>query len=338
MNRIQTSNVILVLLEEAEQGLSPLSHSLLRAAGELAKQGQLLVYGLLVVGARGLPGLETFVSLGMSKIVAFSGLETPTAQQAAECLIAAIKRYRPQIVLVGANERGREIAPLAAAACRTGLTADCTGLRLENGLLIQTRPAFDGNLLAEIVTPLARPQMASVRLSAPADEGPGLVNSPVRAVEAPAALGLAPTAEILPAPKPARDLLVLNRTRLDSADDLEKAPVVVAAGLGLNGPEGVAKAAWLADKIGAALGGTRAVVERGWLPGDRQIGLSGRTIRPGLLIALGVSGSVQFMAGVGARTIVAVNSDPRAPILGLAQFGMVIELEELWPEFEEIFS
>jgi electron transfer flavoprotein alpha subunit len=118
-------------------------------------------------------------------------------------------------------------------------------------------------------------------------------------------------------------------------DDLEKASVVIACGLGLGGPEGIAKAQKLAEKLGASIGATRAAVDRGWLPAHRQIGLSGREINPNLLIALGLSGSAQFMAGVrSAQDIIAVNSDPLAPILAIARVGLIIDLESLWPELE----
>ncbi|MDR1052035.1 MAG: electron transfer flavoprotein subunit alpha/FixB family protein [Deltaproteobacteria bacterium] len=321
----KSRDLVLILLELEQGEVTPGSRSLARTARELSRQGGLEVRGVLPLGAWALPSLESLAGLDLSKIYAFASSGRPTSGQTARQLIAAVELARPSVVLVGATELGREVAPLAAAHFQTGLTADCTGLRLEGDLLVQTRPAFSGEMLAEIVTPLARPQMATVRAAPEPPE--------TRRQER------LPRVEFLRYREPERDLTVLRRTPLGDAGDLVRAPVVVAAGLGLGGPAGVASAAWLAEKLGAALGGTRAVVDRGWLPADKQIGLSGLSVSPRLLVALGVSGSVQFMAGAaGAGTIVAVNSDPRAPILALAQFGLVMELENLWPEFEDIFN
>lgn len=311
---------ILVLLETEGAALSRLSESLALAADDLARQGGLEVLGVLMAGPRGAPGLEAFAGLGLARVIVFRGPERPSTMEETAALVEAIDLAGPDIVLVGASQRGREIAPMAAARCQTGLTADCTSLGIDGGLLVQTRPAFGGDLIAEIVTPAARPQMATVRAGGPA---------------ARRTAGDLPALELRDAPRPPADLSVVRRGPVPADDGLEKADIVVVAGLGLGGPEGVARAQGLAGRLGAALGATRAVVDRGWLPPQSQIGLSGRCVAPRLLIALGVSGSVQFMAGAGgAKSIVAVNRDPRAPILGLARMGLVIDLEDLWPELD----
>ncbi|MDR0621217.1 MAG: FAD-binding protein [Deltaproteobacteria bacterium] len=334
---------ILVWLETEGRGLGEASKRLALIASDLAKQGQLTVHGAIMAGAYGPPPLGAFAGLGLTGVLAFKGRHRPTVGERAAALLQAAKLLSPDILLVASDERGREMAPMVAARLETGLTADCVSLRLENGLMVQTRPAFGGDLIAEIITPIARPQMATVRVSGaqpvkangereprPPWRGHGPGHEP----------GLAdptlPTLEVLLAPPVMGEPTVLKRTPLSADDDLEKASVVIACGLGLGGPEGVSKAKNLADKLGASLGATRAAVDRGWLPGHRQIGLSGRAVSPNLLITLGVSGSVQFMAGAGgAKDIIAVNADPRAPILALARVGLIIEMENLWPELED---
>jgi electron transfer flavoprotein alpha subunit len=327
------NNRILVYLESDGLRLTDASKKLARAAIDLADQtgnlgqaGQadrLEIYGTLLVGPTGVPGLPAFSGLGLSKVLIFKGQQSDTTGHKAAMLVKAVELCRPDILLVQADERGREVAPMVAARLGTGLTADCTSLRLENGLLVQTRPAFGGNLMAEIITPKARPQMATVRAAAQFQ------------TDRPSRQGL-PILELLPAPTIRDSVRVLKRKPVSFESDLEKASVVIAVGLGLGGPEGMAKAEKLALKLGASLGATRAVVDRGWLPADRQIGLSGRNISPNLLITLGVSGSVQFMAGViGVKNIIAVNNDPKAPIFVQARVGLVIEIENLWPELDE---
>ncbi|MDR2386612.1 MAG: electron transfer flavoprotein subunit alpha/FixB family protein [Deltaproteobacteria bacterium] len=328
----KVNKAILVWLEVSRGKLTGPSRNLARLAGDLARQANHKLLGALMVGHKTLPTLNAFGGLNLSKVFIFKGRPRATIGEKAAALTKAAKLACPEIILVAADQRGREMAPMVAAKLGTGLTADCTGLRLEKGLLVQTRPAFGGDLMAEIVTPEARPQMATVRVSSqPPQEainGPVMANSPDQI--------LFPTMEMAAAPRVYGDTRVLKRSPLSLDDDLEKAEVVVACGLGVGGPQGLARAQSLADKLGASLGGTRAVVDQGWLPAHRQIGLSGREINPNLLIALGLSGSVQFMAGAaGAKDIIAVNSDPMAPILALARVGLIIDLEELWPELEE---
>ncbi|MDR2302218.1 MAG: electron transfer flavoprotein subunit alpha/FixB family protein [Deltaproteobacteria bacterium] len=330
MNKV--NKAILVWLEVNRGKLTAISRSLARVGNDLARQGNHKLIGALMVGSKTIPALNALGGLNLSKVYIFKGRPKTTAAERAAALLRAAKLTRPEILLVAADERGREMAPMVAAKLGTGLTADCTSLRLEKGLLVQTRPAFGGDLIAEIVTPTARPQMATVRVSGRA---PGEAETGVVAIHSPDEI-LFPTMEIAPAPAVMGDARILKRTPICVDDDLEKASVVIACGLGLGGPEGVAKARILAEKLGASLGATRAAVDRGYLPADRQIGLSGREISPNLLITLGVSGSVQFMAGAaGAKDIIAVNNDPLAPILALARVGLILDLERLWPELEE---
>lgn len=232
-----------------------------------------------------------------------------------------IKEYKPSVVLVGATSAGRSLAPRAAARMRTGLTADCTKLeRKGNSDLVQIRPAFGGNIMARIVTARSRPQFASVRYkvmeTARRTEPRGAVISrevPKSAIQS----GI-------------RVLSVEPKTYEPSITDAE---VIVVAGRGLKDKKDMALLEELASLIGAQLAGTRSVIEAGWLPYTRQIGLSGRTVKPKLIITCGVSGAIQFTAGMdGSMKIIAINTDKNARIFSIAHHGIVGDIYEVIPE------
>ncbi|MDR1545341.1 MAG: FAD-binding protein [Deltaproteobacteria bacterium] len=333
---------LLVWLTAEGPGLSRSSRRLARQAAALAAEGGLTPWAAWT--ADGPPDPARLAGLGLSQALIFrlpaDRRRRPDVEAAA--LAEAIERLKPAVALAPADERGREIAPLVAARFQAGLTADCTSLRFAEGLLVQTRPAFGGELLADIVSPEARPQMATVRTTDRPDDESEAAGAEAREGEpGPGGAPPGPPPEIveLTAPDPPPGVEVLSRRPLTPSDELEKARLVVAGGLGLGGPAGFRKAAALAAALGGTLGGTRAAVERGWLPADRQIGLSGRGAAPELLIALGVSGSAQFMAGVGgAKRVAAVNVDPRAPIFAQAQLGLLTDVDELWPALEELLG
>jgi electron transfer flavoprotein alpha subunit len=322
---MRTRPGLLVFLETEGAGLSRLSvETAWTAVGLGAPLGRPVDGVLLQTGPA--PDAASLAETGLSAVLVYqSGRPGPaTSGLMAAALTEAAAELRPEAVLLGASELGREVAPLAAAALQVGLTAECSALNLSpEGLLIQTRPAFGGDLMAEIVSPAARPQMATVRAGRPRRPpkgGPPLVLSR----QAPALGG---------------ELKVLAREPLSPADDLEKAAVVLAVGLGLGSREAVLRAGRLAAGLGAALGGSRAVAEQGWLPPERQIGLSGRSVAPDLLITLGVSGSLQFMAGAGrARRLLAVDRDPRAPILAMAHTALIADVQELLPALEALIE
>lgn len=240
----------------------------------------------------------------------------------ADLLVQLIRRYRPEIVLAGATTHGRSLAPRVAARLETGLTADCTGLDIDpvRRIVLQTKPAFGGNLMATIICPERRPQMCTVR---PRVMQP-LAADPSRRGEI-----LHPAVAI-----PEETAVRVTRTvrTLTAAVDLSQADIVVSAGRGIGKGENLAIIAELADVLGGALGATRPVVEAGWLPGESQIGQTGQTVRPKVYFACGISGAVQHLAGMAASDrIVAINRDPDAPIFRVAHYGVVGNLLEVVP-------
>ncbi len=240
----------------------------------------------------------------------------------ATCLVHLIEQRRPEIVLAGATSTGRTLAPYVAARVDAGLTADCTELDIEgdSGGLKQIRPAIGGNIMAWIRTPERRPQMATVR--------------PRSTPPAPPKPGRAGRIEVL---RPSRDWLHSRVRRVGftpSPDEhgLHEAELVVVAGRGIRKAENLNTVRALADSLGAALGASREVVDRGWHSYPHQVGLSGKTITPRLYVGLGVSGAIQHLAGMQtSEHIIAVNSDPDAPIFQVADIGIVGDLFEVAP-------
>ncbi len=228
----------------------------------------------------------------------------------------AIRRLDPDAALFPATVRGRFLSAWVAAKLDTGLTADCTGLALtKDGLLEQSRPAFGGNLTADILCRERRPQMASVR--------PGVFPLPEerRARQSVAA-------ERFNAPDLPALLTRLDFTPMQNGGSLQTARVVIAGGKGVGGRRGFDKLARLAALLGGAVGATRSAVDAGWMPYAHQIGQTGVTVRPKLYIGFGVSGLVQHIVGMNsAQTVVAVNSDRNAPIFRCADYGVVSDWE-----------
>ena len=236
-----------------------------------------------------------------------------------------IQTVKPSSILVGATTVGRQLAPRVAARMKTGLTADCTILEMdENTDLSQIRPAFGGNIMAHIKTPNHRPQMATVRYK--------IMNAPERAEKE--------SGEIVVCTIEKEKLLshvrVLDIVEKPKETFIENADVLVVAGRGVKKPEDLKMLEKLADLLGGQLACTRPMVEAGWLDAKCQIGLSGRTVRPKLIITCGVSGAVQFTAGMNhAETIVAINKDPKAPIFKTAHYCLTGDLYEILPRLIE---
>ena len=241
-------------------------------------------------------------------------------------IAAAAERENPDIMLMAATGLGRSVFPRAAALLKTGLTADCTALRIEaGGALIQTRPAYGANLLAEVVCEKARPQMATVR--------PGVFRAPARATGHIAGWTTAHSTAVIRSIR--TDVTSFGLVRLLSrvefagteGIDLADADIVVAGGKGVGSAEGFALLERLAFRLGGAVAASRSAVEAGYAPYARQVGQTGRTVRPKLYIACGISGSVQHLAGMsGAACVIAINADPEAPIFDHADYGIVGDL------------
>jgi electron transfer flavoprotein alpha subunit len=256
-------------------------------------------------------------------LIEADGLASFREEPYARLLVRLIRERKPEIVLTGATAIGRSLIPRVAAELGTGLTADCTGLEIdpEKGLLLQTRPAFGGNIMAVIITPSRRPQMATVRHKVMKE-----------AVPDPARSG-----EIVRIETAADDLA--SRTRvLSSVDEatatvnITEADVIVSGGRGIKGPEHFALLTSLAQALGGAVGASRAAVDAGWIPYSHQVGQTGKTVQPKLYIACGISGAIQHLVGMqSAETIIAINKDPEAPIFKVATYGLVGDVFEIVP-------
>ena len=235
-----------------------------------------------------------------------------------------INREKPEIVLFGATPMGRDLASRIAARIQAGLTADCTGLAIDpdERLLMQTRPAFGGNVMATIVCRHARPQMSTVR--------PKVMN---KAVPQP---GREPEiVEIsvdLDERRVATKILEILREEGGSHVNLQEADIIVSGGRGLGKAENFKLIEELAAALGGAVGASRATVDAGWIPAYHQVGQTGKTVHPKLYVACGISGAVQHLAGMSSSDcIVAINKDPHAPIFDVAHFGIVGDLFEVIP-------
>jgi len=247
----------------------------------------------------------------------------------AKTLVSLVRQYKPEIFLLGASSRGRDLAGAVATELYTGLTADCTGLDIdpETSLLRQTRPAFGGNIMATIICPNYRPQMATVRH---------------RVFEMPIADEkrqgqIVPVAPVMGEDEIAAKVVdfIMEQGEVNLAD----AKIIVSGGRGVGGPEGFGPIRELAAVLGGAVGASRAAVDAGWIPYAHQVGQTGRTVRPDLYIACGISGAVQHMAGMStAKVIVAINKDPEAPIFTIANYGIVADLFQVVPALTKEFK
>ena len=244
-----------------------------------------------------------------------------------EAFVSLVEEYKPEIVLVGGTTCGRDLAGAVATRLETGLTADCTGLRIadDGKSLLQTRPAFGGNIMAQILCLKRRPQMATVR--------PKVMEMPIP--------DQTRTGEVV------REDLVIGDDRIlttvleyitdeKESVNLVDADVIVSGGRGLGKPENFSVVRELAAAVGGVVGASRAAVDAGWIPYTHQVGQTGRTVRPKLYIACGISGAIQHLAGMRTSDIiVAINKDPEAPIFRVATYGIVGDLFQVVPKLAE---
>ena len=284
---------------------SPLSAVLLgRQMDEAARE--LFYYGADRVILADSPQLENF-------------LEEPYT----EVMVEVIRRYKPAIVLLGATTIGRSLAPRVAARLETGLTADCTGLAIdeESKNLLQTRPAFGGNLMATILCPNHRPQMATVRPK---------VFPPARRDESRSGELIKIDYSTRRLPQRAELLEIIKGD--GPSMNIAEADIVVSGGRGLGDPKNFALVRELAEVLGGAVGASRAVVDAGWIPYPHQVGQTGKTVCPKIYIACGIHGAVQHLAGMqSSGIIVAINKNPDAPIFKVADYGIVGDVCEVIP-------
>ena len=240
-----------------------------------------------------------------------------------DVVVQQVQKLKPEVLIMGATFLGRDLAPRIARVLGTGLTADCTGLQIDKAarLLLQTRPAFGGNVIATITTPFSRPQMATVRprvmkeLERDTSRRGEIVKIPVQIDDKSVMLKI---------------IEVVKESK--KGVNLEEANIIVAGGRGVGTPEKFRAIESLARVLGAEVGASRDVVDAGWIPSMHQIGQTGKTVRPKLYIACGISGAIQHIAGMKeSETIIAINSDPEAPIFKHADYGIVGDLHQIVP-------
>lgn len=247
-----------------------------------------------------------------------------------EAVTNLVRKYQPEIILMGATAIGRDVFPVIATKMKTGLTADCTvlGIDPETKLLQQTRPAFGGNIMATILCRTRRPQMATVR--------PRVMAMPPR-VEG--RTGEIVREELGIAESDVRTKIIEFIKGDAKSIFLDKAEILVSVGLGLGTKKNMALAEELADVLGATIAGTRGAVEAGWISHDRQVGQTGVTVRPKLYIAIGISGAIQHLVGMETSDyIIAINNDPEAPIFRVANYGIVGDLNQVVPALTAEFK
>jgi len=248
-----------------------------------------------------------------------------------EALVSLVKKYEPEVFLVGATTLGRDLAGAVATSLKTGLTADTTKLEMgiarknPNKLLLATRPAFGGNVIATIVCDSRQPQMATVR--------PRVFDMPPCATKVSGEV-IQETIEIPPEMMAVEVVEVIAEE--GSKVDIEYADVIVSGGKGLGNPDGFQLIKELADELGGVVGASRAAVDGGWISYAHQVGQTGKTVRPKLYIAAGISGAIQHKVGMqDSDFILAINSDPSAPIFEVATVGIVGDLYEVIPAMIE---
>lgn len=247
-----------------------------------------------------------------------------------DVLVDLIGEYKPEIILAGATSIGRSLIPKVATRLETGLTADCTGLEIdeEKKILLQTRPAFGGNIMATIICPNHRPQMATVRHKVMKEAS---FNKDRK--------GEIVRMEVDPKRIPLRTEVIKMVESMEETILLEEADIIVSGGRGLGAPENFKLIEELAKTLGGAVGASRATVDADWIPYAHQVGQTGKTVCPKIYIACGISGQIQHLAGMqSSDIIVAINKDPEAPIFNVATYGIVGDLFEVIPALTKKFK
>lgn len=315
---------IWVFAEQRAGVLAPVTAELLGEAHRLAEPLGVKVAAVLLGDQ--VAGLsEALLASGADKVYVAEHplLKDFLEETYAAALTELARKYQPEIILAGATYLGRAFIPQVAAALKTGLTADCTAfaIDLEKRLLLQTRPAFGGNIMATIITPRTFPQMATAR--------PGVFKPITSAAKSG---GEVVRVELASLASPPRSRFVATVAEIKERIPLSAAEVIVAGGRGLKEEKNFKLLEELADLLGGAVGATRGAVDAGWIPYAHQIGQTGKTVSPKLYIAVGLSGASQHVVGMqSSDVIVAINKDPQAPIFQVADVGLVGDLFDIVP-------
>ena len=321
------SKNVFVIAEQRDGKIMKVSYELIGKARELANDlGQDVVAVLMGSGVEAVAG--DLAKAGADKVIVVDDpmLAEYVTEPYAKATTAVIKANDPEIVLFGASSIGRDLAPRVSARIHTGLTADCTKLEIdpETKLLNMTRPAFGGNIMATILCADHRPQMATVR--------PGVM----QALESCDKVGTVEkfAVEFTPADMNVEICEVVKTDK--KSVDITEAKILVAGGRGLGSAEGFAQLKDLANVLGGEVAASRAAVDSGWIEKDLQVGQTGKTVRPDLYVACGISGAIQHAAGMeNSDFIVAINRDEDAPIFDIADLGIVGDLNAIVPKLTE---
>ena len=330
---------VYVFAQQVDNELSGIAFELLGKAKELAADLSTDVTAVLIgSGVKGL--VVQLAEYGADKVIVVDDpeLKEYRTEPYAHALASVINEYKPEIVLVGATAIGRDLGPRVSARVATGLTADCTVLEIgdfpinpvpnqeqKHNQLLMTRPAFGGNTIATIACPDNRPQMATVR--------PGVMQKidPIAGAKAEVIEynpGFTPNNKYV-------EILDVVKELSDTVDIMD-AKILVSGGRGVGSAENFKILQDLADVIGGTVSCSRAVVDNGWLPKELQVGQTGKTVRPNVYFAIGISGAIQHTAGMEeSDIIVAINKDETAPIFDVADYGIVGDLNKIVPKLTE---
>ena len=330
---------VYVFAQQVDNELSGIAFELLGKAKELAADLSTDVTAVLIgSGVKGLA--DQLAEYGADKVIVVDDpeLKEYRTEPYAHALASVINEYKPEIVLVGATAIGRDLGPRVSARVATGLTADCTVLEIgdfpinpvpnqeqKHNQLLMTRPAFGGNTIATIACPDNRPQMATVR--------PGVMQKidPIAGAKAEVIEynpGFTPNNKYV-------EILDVVKELSDTVDIMD-AKILVSGGRGVGSAENFKILQDLADVIGGTVSCSRAVVDNGWLPKELQVGQTGKTVRPNVYFAIGISGAIQHTAGMEeSDIIVAINKDETAPIFDVADYGIVGDLNKIVPKLTE---
>ena len=328
---------VYVFAQQVDNEISPIAFELLGKAKDLANDlNEKVVAVLLGHNVKDLAA--QLGAYGADKVIVVDDkeLEVYRTEPYTHALASVINEYKPEIMLVGATAIGRDLGPTVSARVKTGLTADCTSLEIgdfplvaapgkeseqKHNQLLMTRPAFGGNTIATIACPDNRPQMATVR--------PGVMQK-----IAPIAGAKANVVEFNPGFTPDnRYVEILNVVKaVKSTANIMEAKILVSGGRGVGSKENFKLLEDLAEVLGGTVSCSRAVVENGWLPVDLQVGQTGKTVRPQIYFAIGISGAIQHVAGMeDSDLIIAINKDEDAPIFDVADYGLVGDLNKIVP-------
>ena len=323
-NDISGYKNVWVFIERENQAVASVSFELLGKARTLADDlGSKVVAVFLGYNIK--KEAQELIYRGADEVIIVEKKELDhfIAENYANTIVHLVKKYKPEIILAGATTTGRSLVSRIAVKIRTGLTADCTGLDIdkEKKLLVQTRPAFGGNIMAQIITPNYRPQMATVRNKVMKELVPDKKRKG-KIIE-----------EVLDGDIIDRRIKFIKFVREEAYKvNLADADIIVSGGRGLGDPKNFSLIRELASTLGAAVGASRAAVDAGWIPYSHQVGQTGRTVAPKIYIACGISGQIQHLVGMqSSKIIVAINKDPEAPIFKVANYGIVGDLFKVIP-------